>query len=373
MRVLFRAMFFGAAAWIALKSRLSAEVFNGVPPLVPKVVRHAVIDPDVPIFVPVNPRVATTITFPKPIGEPMGTGFVNSENLEYSPDGKSQHVRGEYLIAYATGDNFFTVQPLPRSEMLNLNVPYEGTTLVLYFYAVDQPLAAVASLIFSENRKGASGGSPNSVSVIRTDETNAAESSQAAPEISERIHKETTLPASSFLTATPARLEGLLKKLRLVHAAKPGDELNDLASALKVSVALSSAEDAKAADLIHPVREMNGGELILLRAVRDPALDAVGFIVLVRNTSDHDLILDPRTFSARCGAAFYTAQIIDSPARLAPHELKAAYFVIVGSGDGRPGYLAASNDWLVSVSNFESGKTAAQKNDPDAAVDHASS
>ncbi|HEY9153548.1 MAG TPA: hypothetical protein VIM69_00370, partial [Opitutaceae bacterium] len=88
---------------------------------------------------------------------------------------------------------------------------------------------------------------------------------------------------------------------------------------------------------------------VLLRAVRDSVLDAVGFVVLMRNTSDQPLVFDPRTFAARCGAALYTAQVIDAPATLKPHETQAAYFAIVGAGDGRPGYLEADNDWRISV------------------------
>jgi hypothetical protein len=109
------------------------------------------------------------------------------------------------------------------------------------------------------------------------------------------------------------------------------------------------AESAGMTAIAHPVSDAGLYQLVLLRAVRDSSLDAVGFVVLMRNTSDQPLVFDPRTFSARCGAALYTAQVIDAPGTLKPHETQAGYFAIVGAGDGRPGYLEADNDWRISV------------------------
>ncbi len=350
----FLRCFVGAA--IAFSASALARATT--PPIdhLPAVVRHATVNPDVPIFVPVNPRIATTITFPKPIGEPVGTGFIDADALQRASDGKTPRPRGEYVLAFTSGDPFFTVQPLPRSEMLNLNVPYEGSTIVLYFYTVDQPLDAVASLIFAEPglaRKGDIGrgsGADEGVSP-----KNGADATAAAPPIEptnagdDRIQKSDTLPATKTRTASPARLEGFLRKLRFVHAAKPGPELDDIAGAMNVSVAISTAERPDAHDITHPVTDAGPLQIILLRAVRDPAIDSVGFIVLLRNRSDNQIALDARTFSARCGAAFYTARVIDAPARLGPREVQPGYFVVVGSGDGRPGNLSSGNDWRISV------------------------
>ena len=337
--------------------------------LAPTVIRRAQLNPDTPIFVPVHPRIATTISFPKPIGEPLGTGFIDAENVSKSgaTEGKSSpSARGEYVIDYAQGDSFFTVQPTARSELLNLNVPYEGATMVFYFYPVQSPLSALASLILQDKpiapasaAKSAESSSTaaiasrapssNSVSTAPLSATPTA----TATDTSFGIRKLETDLRPKFIPATPARLDGFLRKLQMVHAAQRGSELNELAAALNVAVAVSTAEDAGGggdAALIHPVNDAGSYQVILLRAVRDSSLDAVGFVVLMRNLTDQVLVFDPRTFSARCGAARYTARVIDAPATLKPRETLSAYFVIVGAEDGRPGYLLAENDWRISVS-----------------------
>lgn len=312
----------------------------------PQVVRRAEINPEVPVFIPVNPRIATTITFPKPIGEPVGTGFIDAEAMQKAAaEGKSVGGRGEYVIAYVQGESSFTIQPLPKSDLLNLNVPYDGITLVLYFYIVDKPLAAIASLTFFEPGATAQGRGQT----VAGRSNNPEKANITAAEIP-RTKKVDSLPPSPFKSASPARLEGFLRKLKLVHAAHVGTELDDLAAAMKVSVAVSAAEDPSAKSILQPVNDSGLYQLILLRAVRDASLDAVGFIVLFRNASDRELVFDPRTLSARCGAALYTAQICDAPASLKPGELRPGYFAIVGSADGRPGYLLPGNDWRISVS-----------------------
>lgn len=313
------------------------------------VVRRVEINPSVPVFVPVHPRIATTVSFPKPIGEPMGTGFVDADAFEKAAgEGKPLHRTGEYVITYLQGDTFFSVQPVQRSDLLNLNVPYEGATLVLYFYLVQHPLQAVASLIFIE--PGIAFRSPEHPRSTAAPGAGDAVTVGAGPRSNgKRIERVETLPPSPFIAASPARLDGFLRKLRLIHAAKPGAELEDAARAMKLKVALSSAEDLQAADIINPVSDGGGFELILLRTARDPQLDAVGFVVLMRNKTREELVFDLRTFSARCGAALYTAQVVDAPTRLAPGGLQAGYFAIVGSGDERPGYLLPGNDWHLSL------------------------
>jgi hypothetical protein len=314
--------------------------------LAPTVIRHAELNPDTPIFVPVHPRIATTISFPRPIGEPLGTGFIDAENIAKTAAANAKappSARGEYVIDYEQGDTFFTVQPTARSELLNLNVPFEGATIVFYFYPVQSPLSALASLIVQEK---SAAHEPTKPAVAVSVSSNLPSDAPI-----DRIQKSETAPVSKFVAATPARLDGFLRKLRMVHAAQRGPELDELASALKVAVSTSTAESpgTAASAITHPVNDCGLYQLLLLRAVRDSALDAVGFVVLMRNTSDQVLVFDPRTFSARCGAALYSAQVIDAPATLKPHETQAAYFAIVGAGDGRPGYLEADNDWRISV------------------------
>jgi hypothetical protein len=336
--------------------------------LAARVIKRAEIDPAIPVFVPVHPRIATTISFPKPIGEPVGTGFVDSEAAN-SESGAAAPGRGkgDYVIAYVQGDPGFTVQPSAQSELLNLNVPYEGRTIVLYFYLVESPLEAVASLVFAErgggpatsplpsdsaadiSSPGTAGGGPRPA-IYGLPAGGRPDSASDAASPPTRIQRAETRLIERFRTPTPARLEGFLRKLRAIHAARLGSELDDLAAAMRLSVAVSTAELPDDAAAIP--RALNAGEghqLILLRVARDPALDAVGFVVLFRNTTQRGITLDLRTLSARCGGGLYTAQVVDGPVRLGPGELKPGYFVIVGTGDGRPGHLLANNDWRLSV------------------------
>jgi hypothetical protein len=325
-----------AAPWLC-DLRLDASEAPGKQQIAPpEVVRRAEINPNAPIFVPVHPRIATTVSFPRPIGEPMGTGFVEADAFQKALSEGKTVARGDYVITFTQGETFFTVQPISKSEVLNLNVPYEGATVVLYFYVVDEPLSALASLVLTE--KG--GATP------RAGERRATASPEGE---TAGIQRSDTPPESPFLAATPARLDGLLRKLRLIHAARVGPELEDIAAAMNVKVAVSSAENPDSVEIAHPVNAAPGFELILLRAVRDPKLDSVGFIVLFRNLSDAELVFDLRTLAARCGAALYSARVVDAPASLKPKEVRAGYFVVVGSSDDRPGYLLPANDWRLSV------------------------
>lgn len=317
------------------------------------VVKRVEINPAQPVFVPVHPRIATTIRFPRPIGQPMGTGFIESDVLQSAQaEGRAVGGRGEYVITYAQGDAFFTVQPMQRSELLNLNVPYEGTILVLFFYPVEQPLCALASLSFEEPSRAVGRAGRDAA------EAPAAQRSTGI----DGIQRVDTAPTRTGAAASPARLAGFLRKLKLVHAARRGPELDDLASAMKLRVAVSAAEDTASAEIPHPVTRTDAFELILLRAVRDPEIDAVGFVVLFRNTSPRDLVFDLRTLSARCGAALYTARVVDAPASLKPGEILPGYFVIVGSEDDRPGHLSPDNDWRLSVARLETPAAAADSN-----------
>ena len=308
-----------------------------------RAVRRVVINPLQPEFIPVHSRVATTIRFPAAIGDPMGAGFLDAEEIQKaSGEGKAAQSNGEYVISFLRGDNFFTVRPLPKAEMMNLNVPCEGTTIVLYFLPVESPADAVASLEFVV--KGGSTTAPAKV-------VGAAdwESRNNPQEAHNRIVKTDTRPESPCETATPARINGLLGKLKLVHASRPGEELDEISQALGLQVSVSSAEGEGFHDIARPLTDSGQFQLILLRAVRDPHIDSVGFIFLMRNTSDRELVFDLRSLSARAGAALYTARAVEAPANLRPGQLMPGYFVVVGNGNGSAGHLLSNNDWHLSI------------------------
>ena len=334
----------GQHAWASDASDLSKMSAHAV--------RRVAINPLQPEFIPVHPRVATTIRFPASIGDPMGAGFLDAEEIQKaSADGKPVQSNGEYVITYLQGDNFFTVRPLPRAGMMNLNVPCEGMTIVLYFMPVESPADAVASLEFV--LKGASTTAP--AKVAGATET---ESKSSFPAGTQRIIKTDTRPESPYETATPARIDGLLGKLKLVHASRPGEELDEISQALGLQVSVSSAEGDGFHDITRPLTDSGVFQLILLRAVRDPHIDSVGFIFLMRNTSDHELVFDLRSLSARAGAALYTARAIEAPANLKPGQVMPGYFVVVGNGNGSAGHLLSNNDWHLSIN------LVSEKNEP---------
>ncbi|PTY05264.1 hypothetical protein DB347_17525 [Opitutaceae bacterium EW11] len=351
----YRAWFALALSWMS--AGLAIDLWGAEKPVGADVVRRVEIDPATPVFIPVHPRIATTVSFPRPIGEPMGTGFVEAEAFQKAmSEGKTVGGRGEYLITFSQGDAFFTVQPMQQSELLNLNVPFEGETVVLFFYLVEQPLAAVASLNFIDkpvSRVGKNG----PAGTLKNPGASGERGGDVSRPVVTGILRSETAPAPSSLPASPARLEGLLRKLKLVHAAHAGSELDDLASALKLNVAISAAEDPQSLEIPHPVNRSALFELVILRAARDSALDSVGFVTLFRNTSEKEIVFDLRTLSVRCGAALYTARVIDAPASLRPGEVLPGYFVIVGADDGRPAHLLPGNDWRVSVDLVSPGSS----------------
>ena len=224
---------------------------------------------------------------------------------------------------------------------MNLNVPCEGRTIVLYFVPVESPADATASLEFVSKGDAATapamGGAP------------ASESTGNAFEEKGRIMKTDTRPETRNEAATPARIEGLLKKLKLVHASRPGEELDEISRALGLQVSVSSAEGEGFRDITRPVTDAGEFQLILLRAVRDPHIDSVGFIFLMRNTCDRELVFDLRSLSARAGVGFYTARAIEAPAHLKPGQVMPGYFVVVGNGTGSAGHLLPNNDWHLSI------------------------
>jgi hypothetical protein len=319
-------------------------------------VRRVAINPLQPEFIPVHPRVATTIRFPATIGDPTGAGFLDAEEIQKaSAEGKPVQSNGEYVITFLQGDNFFTVRPLPKAGMMNLNVPCEGATIVLYFMPVESPADAIASLEFVV--KGGSTTAPAKVAG-----TSDAESKSEARVGEDRIIKTDTRPAPTYETATPARINGLLGKLKLVHASRPGEELDEISQALGLQVSISSAEGEGVHGISRPLTDCGQYQVILLRAVRDPHIDSVGFIFLMRNTSDHELVFDLRSLSARAGAALYTARAVEAPASLKPGQVMPGYFVVVGNGNGSAGHLLSNNDWHLSI------QLVGEKNEPAGAL-----
>jgi hypothetical protein len=283
-------------------------------------------------YVPTHPRVTTTIRFPREIGAPEGAVGVFTEDVSKQA--------GEYLVTWQQGDAYLTVTPLKDSQMANLNVPCGEQTIVVYFYPVSDASKAIACVNLTEPGVGSRQPIPPSgaTSVIR----------------------QSTPPANNVLPATPARLLGLLDRLKLIHAASTTAELATLADAMKLEVACSpegsdssasrsagfEAQSSSPALIGSGINDAGLYEIILLRAVRDPRLNCIGFVCLIRNTSDQVLAFDVNSFGARAGAEYLSQRISDAPPALKPGEQMPAYFVVMPSLNSP---LRAANDWRISV------------------------
>ncbi|MFA5264388.1 MAG: hypothetical protein WC378_11220, partial [Opitutaceae bacterium] len=293
-------------------------------------IQTAALDSSRPFFIPTHPRVTTTIRFPSAIGAPDGRGFTEDELKQ----------PGEYLVSWSPGDPHFTLTPLRNAGPLNLNVPYQGSTYVLYFYPVEQQFQAVASLNLA----------PPSADPGRESAGGAT-----AP-----IVRSTAPAAAPFKTASPARMLGIIDRLKLVGSLAPGARLAELVSQLDAEVALSPPQSSDISNNAPPAVLPAGVsawlprsstdcgifEIRLLRTLRDRRLNVIGFALLIRNRSTQAIALDPSSFAARAGSLTLSQFVSDAPAILTAGEEREAFFAVKCPA-GAP--LLASNEWRVSV------------------------
>lgn len=314
------------AALITLRG--SAE-----PPDTGNVVQTIALNAARPYFIPTHSRVTTTIRFPGEIGAPDGSVTAFTEDAGKQPS--------EYLVTWQQGDAYLTVTPLKDAAMANLNVPFAGQTYVLYFYQVTDPLKAVAALNLVADGSDSQGATASSA--VRT-------SARRPPE----IVRQSMPPPNQSAPITPARLIGMLDRLKLVHATPAGPALVALATAMNVQVAINGDEralpnEAAADAVVHIHTNANNSglyQILLLRAVRDRRLNCIGFVCLLRNTSDQELVFDVSSFGARAGAEYLVQRVSDAQPVLKPGEQVPAYFVVVPSANAP---LLAGNDWRLSV------------------------
>lgn len=327
-----RALFVGLLLAIRL---CAAEAVNPA-----SVIQSVELNAARPYFVPTHPRVTTTVRFPGEIGPPDGAVTVFTED--------AAKAAGEYLVTWQQGDAYFTLTPLREAQMANLNVPYQGSTYVFYFYPVSDPLTAIASV----NLVGAGEKPPPLAPAAGTPRsTNPSSPPQPA------VTRQSVAPAPETVPATPARLVGFLDRLKLLHATTPGPTLTALGLAMGVQIARTREDQPVVAggttppadDAIGLASGMNDAglyQIILLRAVRDPRINCVGFICLVRNTSNQVLAFDVNSFGARAGAEYLMQRVSDAVPLLKPGEQAPAYFIVAPPGSSP---LRADNAWRISA------------------------
>lgn len=272
------------------------------PPGASGIVQVAELDAARPLFVPTHPRVATTIRFPGPIGAPEGRGFTEDE----------QRSSGEYLIAWSQGDSHLTLTPFEGAGPSNLNVPYQGTTYVLYFYPAASQFQAVASLSLAAPPGG---GRPSG-------------------------HSHPELGTGAVHRGLPAQWLGLVDRLKLLRAAAPGSSMERIATAFGLE-----CRDLEPTSESWPgVRGLFRTKV--LRVVRDVEAKCLGFAVRIENTSGGELTFDVASFSARAGGIRLPQLLSDAPATLARGGTTEAFFVAAYPADHPP---TTDNHWLVSV------------------------
>jgi hypothetical protein len=260
------------------------------------------LDPDSVIVIPVHPDITTTLLFPEAPGVPDGAGFT----LDPS------RVAGDFRISWQPGDRHLSLVPLQVGRPRNLNVPVAGSIQVFYFECVpkDQALALV-SLV-----------PPQPAPILPT-----------SPDLP--ILRTGTPPPIGYGNATPSRLLGMLTRAKLLHAAPIGPRREALARSLRgVSVAVPLNATQSGPVRIEPVL-----------ALRDHTLDLVAFALVLHNTGETPVHIDIRSWAVRAGSLRLPMATGDTPETIGPGESLPAYFVVHGSGDGRPGHLSASNAW----------------------------
>jgi hypothetical protein len=273
--------------------------------LSPKVVRRAW-PPSEPVQVPCHAKVTTTVLFPFAPEPPDGAGFTQDPGT----------ISGVFRISWKAGDFHLSVAPLANATSRNLNVPCDGRVVVLVFQPVQDPAEACALVEF-ELKPEVQGLPAQRSAVLRTDRREA----------------------SPYLPVTPARLIGMMDRLKLLHASGGGERTESLLLAMR-GISWS-----------HPVRTTTCGPISVepVLCLRDERLDLLGFTCVLVNTGSSSVRLEPSSLAARAGAGLHRAATADAPSHLEPGAAAPAFFVVQGTSDGSPGHLAAHNDWLLSI------------------------
>lgn len=288
------------------------------PDVWPAAIRSEVLNEDKPLYLQLNPRVTTTIRFPVPLEQdPVGTGFwVERENNNQPPPSSV-----EYILAWDQNDTRLDIQARANASLRNLNVTLGGKTFVIVCYPAVRPLdaSAVVNLKFAE-------------SVVKT----VAGAKASTTEAEATVRRVEEAPPSPYEDPTPARLVGMLDRLHIIHEASPANLDALIKTMPKVTVSYQAIE-----------QEHGPFTSTLIRTVRDDRLDLIGFVVLLKNTSQRPVLFDQTGCAARVGAVYLPQQTSEIPERLEPGAVSPAYFVVDGGGRMHAP-LKAKNNWLLS-------------------------
>lgn len=235
----------------------------------------------------------TTLEFPTRIEALDGYGF----SLNPAPDGQDP-----FQISFNKGTNFISLKAVRPGVEGNLSVVLDGKVYALFCKEAPDPSFVV---IFED---GAS--------------KRAAEQP----------------PTSKHPEVSPARLLGFLDKIKGFPTLK-----------------VSAPEIYQNMDVAEP-NSRSGFEKLdisLKRVVRDDALDALGFEVLLANKSDKDFIYDPESFAVRVGEEVYQQSVSDAGGLVPAGKSQTAFFAVTGGSNGGRNDLAVTNRFEIVLRQIQ--------------------
>lgn len=270
---------------------------------------------DEPISVPMSPYTTTTLSFPGELDGISGAGFTSDYEKK----------KGDYLLEYAPGTSFLSIIPLSEDvPPRNLNIIYNGKTFVFVpFIAKRARESWVALNLVTRPMKNEKKG----------------ENKEVRP-----FGKSKTKPLSDLEKASPSRLIGLMDSTKLLSATR-AEERSRL---LKLMPHVE-------ANLMPNQRMHYGAYAVSIdKVIRHNKIDALCFEVSVKNLSSRDLLINPESFSVRVGASVFSQVLSDIDPKIAPQKSAKGYFVIIGTGAGKPNWLSPSNRFQVSLDLIKS-------------------
>jgi hypothetical protein len=246
-----------------------------------------------PAVIRLGTKGITTVEFPMKIEALDGYGF----SLNPAPDGQDL-----FQISFNRGTNFISLKAVRPGVEGNLSVVLDGKVYALLCKEASDPSFVV---IFEE----AAG---------------------------KRVADQPQVPKHPEVS--PARLLGFLDKIKGFPTLK-----------------VSAPEIYQNMDVAEP-NSHSGFEKLdisLKRVVRDDALDAVGFEVLLANKSDKDFIYDPESFAVRVGEEVYQQSVSDAAGLVPAGKSQPAFFAVTGGDNGGRNDLAVTNKFEIVLRQIQ--------------------
>jgi hypothetical protein len=263
------------------------EFLNAQENLTSKIV-HVPLNQNEPVIIKIGIQGITTLEFPTQIEALDGYGF----NVNPAPEGPDL-----FQISFNKGTNFLSLKAMREGVKGNLTVVLDGKAYSLFCEQVSDPSFVV---IF---------------------ESNAGKQVETPKEM-----------LANTKEASPARLLGFLDKIKGFPS-------------LKTSV----PEIFQNMDVAEPNSDSSipGLKITLRRAIRDDALDSVGFELELVNKGDKDFFYDPESFGARVGEEVYPQSVSDASGLVPAGKAQSAFFVVTGTATGGRNDLAVTNKFAI--------------------------